>query len=164
MTNATVARERFNEWIGRPVQILLVEDSPSDVAMTRAALRDGRIANDLSVVSDGEAAMAFLHREGEYVHAVRPDLVLLDLNLPKKGGREVLAEVKGDPDLKVIPVIVLTTSAAESDILRSYELHANSYVTKPVGLEAFLESIRVIEDFWLTLVRLPDHHDRTVQP
>jgi len=160
MSSGTPARERFNDWIGRPVRILLVEDSPSDVAMTRAALHDGRIANELSVVNDGEDAMAYLHREGAYSHAVRPDLVLLDLNLPKKDGREVLAEVKKDPDLKTIPIIVLTTSAAESDILRSYELHANSYVTKPVGLDAFLESVRGIEDFWLTLVRLPDRHDQ----
>jgi CheY-like chemotaxis protein len=160
MTTAPAAQERFNQWIGRPVRILLVEDSPSDVAMTRAALRDGRIANNLSVVSDGEAAMAYLHRQGEYSHAERPDLVLLDLNLPKKDGREVLAEVKEDQDLKTIPIIVLTTSAAEIDVLRSYQLHANSYVTKPVGLDAFLESVRSIEDFWLTLVRLPNQHDQ----
>jgi two-component system, chemotaxis family, response regulator Rcp1 len=162
MSTATTATELFNDWIGRPVRILLVEDSPSDVAMTRAALREGRIANDLSVVNDGEAAISYLRREGEYSNAARPDLVLLDLNLPKKDGREVLAEVKEDPDLKTIPVIVLTTSAAESDILRSYELHANSYVTKPVGLDAFLESVRGIENFWLTLVRLPDRHDQVV--
>jgi CheY-like chemotaxis protein len=160
MTSATAAQERFNDWISRPVRILLVEDSPSDVAMTRAALRDGRIANELAVVNDGEEAMAYLRRDGEYSQAVRPDLVLLDLNLPKKDGREVLAEVKEEPDLKMIPIIVLTTSAAESDILRSYELHANSYVTKPVGLDAFLEAVRSIEDFWLTLVRLPDRHDQ----
>jgi chemotaxis family two-component system response regulator Rcp1 len=160
VSTSIAAPERLNDFIGRPIRILLVEDSPSDVAMTKAALRDGRIANDLSVVGDGEAAMAYLHHEGEYSQAVRPDLVLLDLNLPKKDGREVLAEVKEDLDLKAIPIIVLTTSAAESDILRSYELHANSYVTKPVGLDAFLESIRGIENFWLTLVRLPDRHDR----
>jgi chemotaxis family two-component system response regulator Rcp1 len=159
MKAAPAAQQRFNDSIGRPIQILLVEDSPSDVAMTRAALRDGRIANDLSVVNDGEQAMAYLRREGEYANALRPDLVLLDLNMPKKDGREVLAEVKDDPDLKTIPIIVLTTSAAEGDILRSYELHANSYVTKPVGLDDFLESVRGIENFWLTLVRLPDRHD-----
>jgi chemotaxis family two-component system response regulator Rcp1 len=162
MSATTDAQPRLNALIGRPIQILLVEDSPSDVAMTRAALRDGRIANVLAVVSDGEEAMAYLRREGEFSHASRPDLVLLDLNMPKKDGREVLAEVKEDPNLKMIPIIVLTTSAAESDILRSYELHANSYVTKPVGLDAFLESVRSIEDFWLTLVRLPDRHDQIV--
>jgi CheY-like chemotaxis protein len=157
--NATTTAQQLNDLIGRPIRILLVEDSASDVAMTRAALRDGRIANDLAVVNDGEEAMAYLRHEGAYSNAVRPDLVLLDLNMPKKDGREVLAEVKEDPDLKTIPIVVLTTSAAEGDILRSYELHANSYVTKPVGLDAFLESVRGIENFWLTLVRLPDRHD-----
>jgi CheY-like chemotaxis protein len=142
--------------LGRPVQILLVEDSPSDVAMTVAALREGHIANDMHVAGDGEAAMDFLYRRGEFGDAPRPDLILLDLNLPKKDGREVLAEVKADDDLKVIPVVVLTTSAAESDVLRSYKLHANSYVTKPVGFEQFLAAVQEIENFWLTLVRLPD--------
>ena len=142
--------------LGRPVQILLVEDSPSDVAMTVAALREGHIANDMHVAGDGEAAMDFLYRRDEFGDAPRPDLILLDLNLPKKDGREVLAEVKADDDLKVIPVVVLTTSAAESDVLRSYKLHANSYVTKPVGFEQFLAAVQEIENFWLTLVRLPD--------
>lgn len=141
--------------LGRPVQILLVEDSPSDVAMTLAALREGRMANELLSVGDGEAAMSFLRREGTYGGAWRPDLVLLDLNLPRKDGREVLAEVKADEDLKTIPVVVLTTSSAEADIVRSYELHANAYVTKPVGFEAFLTALRDIEGFWLSLVRLP---------
>ncbi|MEY2523135.1 MAG: hypothetical protein QOJ66_1700 [Ilumatobacteraceae bacterium] len=159
MNATTTAQQQLNGLIGRPIRILLVEDSASDVAMTRAALRDGRIANDLAVVNDGEEAMAYLRHEGAHSDAVRPDLVLLDLNMPKKDGREVLAEVKEDPDLKTIPIVVLTTSAAEGDILRSYELHANSYVTKPVGLDAFLESVRGIENFWLTLVRLPDRHD-----
>jgi chemotaxis family two-component system response regulator Rcp1 len=158
--STTAQQAQLNDWIGRPIQILLVEDSPSDVAMTRAALRNGRIANGLSVVSDGEAAMAYLRREGEFSDAARPDLILLDLNLPKKDGREVLAEVKEDPDLKIIPVIVLTTSAAESDILRTYQLHANSYVTKPVGLDAFLAAVRSIEAFWLTLVQLPARHNQ----
>ena len=128
--------------------------------MTRAALSEGRIANDLSVVADGEKAIAFVRREGEYADVDRPDLILLDLNLPKKDGREVLAELKEDPDLKVIPVVVLTTSAAEADVERSYEMHANSYVIKPIGIDAFLDAVRGIEDFWLALVRLPDGHDR----
>jgi two-component system, chemotaxis family, response regulator Rcp1 len=143
-----------------PVRILLVEDSPSDVAMTRAVLKEGRIANDLSVVDDGEKAMAFVRREGEYANATRPDLILLDLNLPKMDGREVLAELKEDPDLKVIPVVVLTTSAAETDVQRCYEVHANSYVVKPIGVDAFLDAVRGIEEFWLALVRLPDGHGR----
>jgi len=153
MTTPTVGMSGL---IGRPVRILLVEDSPSDVALTIAALESGRVANEIAVVGDGEAALAYLHREGEYADATRPDLILLDLNMPKMDGREVLAEVKGDPELKAIPIIILTTSAAESDILRSYELQANSYVTKPVGLDPFLAAVRGIEDFWLTLVRLPD--------
>lgn len=140
---------------GNPIQILLVEDSPSDVALTTAALREGRIANDLHVLGDGEAAMAFLRGEGVYERAVRPDLLILDLNLPKKDGREVLAELKSDPELSTIPVIVLTTSSADTDVNRSYELRANAYVTKPVGFDAFLGAIRSIEDFWLELVRLP---------
>jgi CheY-like chemotaxis protein len=141
---------------GRPVQILLVEDSPSDVAMTLAALQEGGIPSDMHVVGDGEVAMDFLHRRGEFYDAPRPDLILLDLNLPKKDGREVLAEVKADEDLKVIPVVVLTTSSAEADVLRSYRLHANSYVTKPVGFEEFLFAVQQIEQFWLTFVRLPE--------
>lgn len=145
-----------NESVGRPVDILLVEDSPSDVAMTIAALREGRVANELHVVTDGDQALAFLRCEPPYAERRRPDLVLLDLNLPKKDGREVLAEIKGDDGLKAIPVVVLTTSAAESDVLRSYELHANAYVTKPVGVDGFFAAIRSIEDFWLSVVRLPD--------
>jgi two-component system, chemotaxis family, response regulator Rcp1 len=156
MTTPTQPATRLRSDIGRPVEILLVEDSPSDAALTRAALQEGRIANRLSVVCDGEEAMQYLRREGRYSQATRPDLILLDLNLPRKDGREVLAEVKDDPDLQIIPVIVLTTSAAEADVLRAYRLHANSYVTKPVGLEDFLDAIRGIEDFWLAIVRLPD--------
>jgi CheY-like chemotaxis protein len=148
----------LNASVARPIEILLVEDSPSDVAMTTAALRDGRIANVIHVVDDGEKAMAFLRREGEYAGAPRPDLILLDLNLPRKDGSEVLAEVKSDTDLHTIPVVILTTSAAESDVLRAYELHANSYVTKPVGFDNFFNVIRGIDDFWLSLVRLPDDH------
>jgi CheY-like chemotaxis protein len=150
----------LNPSIARPIEILLVEDSPSDVAMTTAALREGRIANVIHVVDDGEKAMAFLRREGEYSGVPRPDLILLDLNLPRKDGREVLAEVKSDPELHVIPVVILTTSAAEADILRAYDLHANSYVTKPVGFDNFFNAIRDIENFWLSLVRLPDDHTR----
>ena len=140
----------------RPIEILIVEDSAADVYLTKIALRDAKVANKIYVVEDGEEALAFLKHEGTYADAARPDLVLLDLNLPKKDGCEVLAEVKADGDLKVIPVVVLTTSAAESDVLRMYKLHANSYITKPVGFEQFLSAIQHIEDFWLTLARLSD--------
>lgn len=155
MTLTQPTPQSLNPDLGRPIQILLVEDSPSDVAMTIEALREGRIINQMHVAEDGEIAMAFLHREGQYAKAPRPDLIILDLNLPKKDGREVLEEVKTDEDLKAIPVVVLTTSSAEADIMRSYKLHANSYVTKPVGFEPFLAAVRGIEDFWLSLVRLP---------
>jgi two-component system, chemotaxis family, response regulator Rcp1 len=137
------------------IQILLVEDSPSDVELTVEALREAKITNALHVVSDGVDAMAFLRREGQYATACRPDLVLLDLNLPRKDGREVLAEMREDPSLQPIPVAVLTTSSAESDVLRSYQLGANCFIVKPVRLEEFLEVIRVIGDFWLSIVRLP---------
>ena len=138
-----------------PIQILLVEDSPGDVRLTQEVLRDARIANDLHVVGDGEEAMAFLRQEGEYAGRPRPDLVLLDLNLPRKDGREVLSEINGDPDLKSVPVIVLTTSEAEQDILRSYRLAANAYITKPIDLNEFIAVVRSIETFWLSIVRLP---------
>jgi len=154
--NSATTQQVFHGTIGRPAHVLLVEDSPSDVAMTVAALREGHIANDMYVAGDGEEALDYLFRRGEFRDAKRPDLTLLDLNLPKKDGREVLAEVKADGDLKVIPVVVLTTSAAESDVLRMYRLHANSYITKPVGFDQFLSAIQHIEDFWLTLVRLSD--------
>lgn len=153
-----------NAGLARPAHILLVEDSPSDVAMTIAALRECRVANDLYVVGDGEAAIAYLRREEPYEDVTTPDLILLDLNLPRKDGREVLQEVKADPVLGVIPVIVLTTSAAETDIIRSYSLHASGYVTKPVGFDAFQEAIRGIEDFWLFLVRLPRSEDLHAAP
>jgi CheY-like chemotaxis protein len=156
MNSSQMTHQVFHGSLGRPVQILLVEDSPSDVALTVAALREGHIANDMHVAGDGETAVDFLHRRGEFAGVPRPDLILLDLNLPKKDGLEVLADVKADDDLKTIPVVVLTTSAAESDVLRSYKLHANSYVTKPVGFEPFLAAVQQIETFWLTLVRLPD--------
>jgi two-component system, chemotaxis family, response regulator Rcp1 len=135
--------------------ILLVEDNPGDVRLTREALKEGKISNDLNVVGDGVEALAYLRREGRYAAAERPDLILLDLNLPKKDGREVLQEIKVDGDLKKIPVVVLTTSAAERDVLKAYDLHANCYITKPVDLEQFIRVVQLIEDFWLTIVKLP---------
>jgi CheY-like chemotaxis protein len=138
-----------------PVQILLVEDSPGDIRLTREVLRDAKIANELHIVGDGEQAMAFLRREGDYADVRRPDLILLDLNLPRKDGREVLAELKDDPELHLIPVIVLTTSAAEQDVLRSYDLKAACYITKPIDLDEFISVVRSIESFWLSIVRLP---------
>lgn len=139
----------------RPVEILLVEDNPGDVRLAQEALRDAKMANNLNVVTDGVEALAYLRREGRHAKAPRPDLVLLDLNLPKKDGREVLEEVKEDPDLRTIPIVVLTTSDAEGDVIRSYELHANAYVRKPVDFDAFIEVVRTIEDFWFTVVKLP---------
>jgi two-component system, chemotaxis family, response regulator Rcp1 len=141
--------------VARPVEILLVEDNPGDVRLTREALKEGKVSNRLHVATDGVEALAFLRREGEYADAVRPDLILLDLNLPKKDGRQVLGEVKGDPALRQIPVVILTSSQAEEDICRSYDLHANCYVTKPVDLDRFMTVVRAVEDFWLTIVRLP---------
>ena len=138
-----------------PIQILLVEDNPGDVRLTREVLKDGRINNVLNVVGDGVEAMAFLRHEGSYADAEQQDLVLLDLNLPKKDGREVLAEMKADPALRRIPVIILTTSSAERDIFGAYDLHANCYITKPVDLDRFVTVVRSIEDFWLTIVTLP---------
>jgi chemotaxis family two-component system response regulator Rcp1 len=138
-----------------PIQILLVEDSPGDIRLTQEVLRDAKIANDLHVVGDGEQAMAFLRQTGEFAGDPRPDLVLLDLNLPRKDGREVLAEMNGDDALHSVPVIVLTTSAAEEDILRSYQLSANAYITKPIDLNEFITVVRSIETFWLSIVRLP---------
>ncbi len=139
----------------RPAEVLLVEDNPGDARLTLEALKEGKVLNRVSVVPDGVEAMAFLHREGPYADAPRPNLILLDLNLPKKDGREVLAEIKADPDLKRIPVVILTTSRAEEDIARTYDLHANCYITKPVDLDKFLEVVRSIEDFWLAFVQLP---------
>ena len=139
----------------RSIQILLVEDNAADVRLTIEALREGKVRNELSIARDGAEAMKFLRREGEFADASRPDLVLLDLNLPKKDGREVLAEIKADDNLKRIPVVVLTTSSAEVDILKSYSLHANCYITKPVDLEQFVQVVKSIDDFWLTIVRLP---------
>jgi CheY-like chemotaxis protein len=139
----------------RPIEILLVEDDPGDVLMTREALDDSKVVNNLHVVDNGEEAVAFLCNEGDHADAPRPDLVLLDLNLPRLDGREVLARVKADDDLRRIPVVVLTTSEAEEDVLRSYDLHANAYVTKPVDFEQFAKVIRQIDDFFITVVRLP---------
>ena len=140
----------------RPIEILLVEDNLGDVRLTQEALREGKVSNHLSVAGDGAAALDFLRRNGAHANAPRPDLVLLDLNLPKKDGREVLAEMKSDPSLRRIPVVVLTTSKAEEDVLRSYNLHANCYITKPVDLEQFIRVVKSIDDFWLTVVRLPN--------
>jgi CheY-like chemotaxis protein len=139
----------------RPVEILLVEDNPGDVRLAVEALKEGKVHNNLHVVGDGVEAMMFLRREGKFALSPRPDLILLDLNLPKKDGREVLAEIKADEKLRRIPVVVLTTSKAEQDILRTYDLHANCYITKPVDLEQFIAVVKSVEDFWLTIVKLP---------
>jgi two-component system, chemotaxis family, response regulator Rcp1 len=140
---------------GQPIEVLLVEDSPGDVELTVEALKEAKVRNHLNVVTNGEAALAFLRRAGEYRDQPRPDLVLLDLNLPRKDGREVLAEMKADPALAPIPVVVLTTSADEADILRAYQLHANCYITKPVRLQEFLDVVKAIDAFWLEIVKLP---------
>lgn len=140
---------------GRPIEILLVEDDPGDTLIATEALEQSKVTNNLHSVSNGEEALAYLRRTGEFADAVRPDLVLLDLNLPRRDGREVLAEVKADPDLRRIPVVVLTTSQAEEDILRSYDLHANAYVTKPVDFQRFVDVVRQIDEFYFTVVRLP---------
>ena len=137
------------------IQILLVEDDPGDIVITSEAFADHKVRNHLSVVSDGETAMSFLHRKGDYADAPRPDLILMDLNLPRKSGHEVLAEIKADPDLRRIPVVILTTSDAEEDILRSYDLYANAFVTKPVDFDCFLQVIRQIDEFFITVIKLP---------
>ncbi len=139
----------------KPVEILLVEDNPGDVRLTIEALKDVKLLNRMHVAQDGVEALAFLRREGKYAKSPHPDLILLDLNLPKKDGREVLEEIKQDPDLKHIPVVVLTTSQAEQDIMKSYDKHANCYVTKPVDLDQFIGVIKSIEEFWLAIVKLP---------
>jgi CheY-like chemotaxis protein len=140
---------------GEMIQILLVEDDPGDIVITREAFADHKVRNHLSVVSDGESAMSFLRRKGDYADAPRPDLILMDLNLPRKSGHEVLAEIKADPDLRRIPVVVLTTSDAEEDVLRSYDLHANAYVTKPVDFDCFLRVVHQIDEFFITVIKLP---------
>ena len=142
-----------------PIEILLVEDNPGDVRLTQEVLKEGRIANVLNVVMDGVEALKYLRREGDYAKVRDTDLILLDLNLPKMDGREVLAVIKADPVLSRIPVVVLTTSGAEADILSAYSLHANCYITKPVSLDRFVDVVRSIEDFWLSLVRLPAHRE-----
>ena len=140
---------------GTPIEVLLVEDDPGDVLMTQEAFADHKVRNNLTVVADGAEALSYLRREGAYANAVRPDLILLDLNLPRRDGREVLEEIKKDDELCQIPVVVLTTSSADEDILRSYQLHANAYVTKPVDFERFLAVIRQIDEFFVSVVKLP---------
>jgi two-component system, chemotaxis family, response regulator Rcp1 len=140
----------------KPIELLLVEDSEPDVRLTIEALREAKVKNRLWVVEDGVEALAFLRREGGHADAPRPDLILLDLNLPRKDGRQVLKEIKSDDSLKRIPVVVLTTSKNEEDVLRAYDLHANCYITKPVDFNRFMEVVKSIENFWLTVVRLPD--------
>lgn len=140
---------------GKPIEILLVEDSPSDATLTIEALEAGKVANKLNLVEDGVEAMAYLKCEGKYAKATRPDLIMLDLNLPRKDGREVLAELKNDPVLKTIPIIVLTTSRSDKDILQSYQLNANCFITKPVDFQQFIDVVKTIEKFWLTVVTLP---------
>lgn len=140
---------------GKAIEILLVEDNPGDVRLTQEALKDGKMLNNMHVAWDGVEALEFLHRAGKYVNAPRPDLILLDLNLPKKDGRDVLAEIKADSALKRIPVVVLTTSKAEADIFRAYDEHANCYITKPIDLDQFIRIVRAIEEFWFTIVKLP---------
>jgi chemotaxis family two-component system response regulator Rcp1 len=138
------------------VDILLVEDNEGDARLAKEAMRDSKIRNTLHHVTDGEEAMAFLRKEGKYAKVPRPDLILLDLNLPKKDGRQVLAEIKNDDELKRIPVVILTVSSAEEDILKTYNLHANCYITKPIDLSQFMKVVRSVEDFWLTIVKLPN--------
>ncbi|MBN2419435.1 MAG: response regulator [Deltaproteobacteria bacterium] len=144
----------FDE-LSSPIEILLVEDNPGDVRLTQEALKEGKILNNLSIAKDGVEAISFLRREGEYENTARPDLILLDLNLPKKDGREVLMEIKKDEDLRRIPVVVLTTSRAEEDIIRTYDCYANCYITKPVDFDQFINVVKSIENFWLTVVKLP---------
>jgi chemotaxis family two-component system response regulator Rcp1 len=142
-------------YTSKPIEILMVEDNPGDVRLTREALKHGKVSNTMHVVEDGVAALDFLYRRGAYGKAPRPDLILLDLNLPKKNGREVLQEIKQDAHLQAIPVVILTTSQAEEDVLRAYSLHANCYITKPVDFIQFTKIVRTIEEFWLTIVTLP---------
>src|SRR5882724_6400943 len=144
----------------KQVEILLVEDNPGDVRLTMEALKEGKLLNHVSVAEDGVEALALLHHEGKYAGRPRPDLILLDLNLPKKDGREVLAEIKEDPELRHIPVVVLTTSTAEHDVLKTYDLHANCYINKPVDFEQFLEVVKSVGDFWFSVVILPSGKTR----
>lgn len=144
-----------NQFTGKPIEILLVEDNPGDVRLAQEVFKEAKVKNELHVVYDGVEALAFLRREGKYKDVSKPDIILLDLNLPKKSGHEVLAEIKADDDLKRIPVVVLTVSKDEEDIVKSYNLHANCFITKPVDLNQFLNVVKAIEDFWLTVVKLP---------
>jgi two-component system, chemotaxis family, response regulator Rcp1 len=146
-------------WHHRMIDILLVEDNPGDVRLTREVFKDSKLRNQLFVCGDGEEALDFLHRRGRHAAVPRPDIVLLDLNLPRKDGREVLAEIKADPRLRTIPIVVLTTSDNDLDILRSYQLYANSYITKPVDLAQFVRVVSSIQDYWLEIVKLPNHTD-----
>jgi two-component system, chemotaxis family, response regulator Rcp1 len=143
----------------QPVEILMVEDNPRDARLAVEALKDGKVRNNLHHVSDGVTAMRFLYRQAEYAQAPRPDLILLDLNLPRKDGREVLEEIKEDPELKLVPVVVLTTSEAERDLVKTYDLHANAYVVKPIDLDRFVEVVQAIEGFWFTIVKLPPRNE-----
>jgi CheY-like chemotaxis protein len=145
------------ETLAQRIDILLVEDNPGDVRLTRELLKESKINNNLTVIDNGEDALLFLRREAKYRNATPPDLILLDLNLPRKNGSEVLASIKNDPELKRIPVVILTSSKAEADIVRSYDLHANCYVSKPVGLEQFAAVVKAIDDFWLAIVKFPSH-------
>jgi two-component system, chemotaxis family, response regulator Rcp1 len=142
---------------GKPIDILLVEDNPGDSRLAIEALKESKLRNNLHIVVDGMEAMDFLYKRGKHMQVARPDLILLDLNLPKKDGREVLAEIKSDPDLKRIPVVILTISKAEEDVLKTYNLHANCFITKPLDLNQFVTVVKSIEDFWLTIVKLPTH-------
>jgi two-component system, chemotaxis family, response regulator Rcp1 len=142
---------------GKPIDILLVEDNAGDSRLALEALKESKLRNNLHIVTDGMEAMDFLYKRGKHAQVPRPDLILLDLNLPKKDGREVLAEIKSDPDLKRIPVVILTISKAEEDVLKSYNLHANCFITKPLDLSQFVTVVKSIEDFWLTIVKLPSH-------
>jgi chemotaxis family two-component system response regulator Rcp1 len=144
----------------RLVEILLVEDNPGDVRLTQEVFKEGKVRNQLSVVRNGEEALAFLRQEGRFASVLRPDMILLDLNLPRKDGRAVLAEIKADPGLKRIPVIILTTSEAESDLIQTYNLHANCYIVKPVELDQFIEAVKRIEGFWLQIVKLPPNGEQ----
>jgi len=148
------------EEMSRPIEILLVEDNPGDVRLIKEAFREGKVLNILHVVEDGVEAMAFLRRENTHAQAPRPSLILLDLNLPRKDGREVLAEIKADENLKRIPVVILTSSKSEEDVFRTYNLHANAYVAKPMGLNEFMAAVRSIEEFWLAVVKLPPNGER----
>jgi chemotaxis family two-component system response regulator Rcp1 len=144
-----------NEESSKTIEILLVEDNPADIRLAQEAFKDAKVCNILHTVGDGVEAMAFLRRQGKYAEVARPDLILLDLNLPKKDGREVLAEIKTDERLKLIPVVILTVSKDEEDILKTYNLHANCYITKPIDFEQFMKVVKGIEEFWLTIVKLP---------